>query len=48
MLNGFKYELDSYKLKMFDRLGIFNEFESSEGIIKVYSGFIFVVYMKKE
>lgn len=47
-LTGFKYELDTYKLKMFDRLGISNELKDTEGTIKVHSGSILVVYTKKE
>lgn len=47
-LTGFKYELDTYKLKMFDRLGISNELKDTEGTINVHSGSILVVYTKKE
>lgn len=47
-LTGFKYELDTYKLKMFDRLGISNELKDTEGTINVQSGSILVVYTKKE
>lgn len=47
-LTGFKYELDTYKLKMFDRLGISNELKDTEGTINVHSGSVLVVYTKKE
>lgn len=47
-LTGFKYELDTYKLKRFDRLGISNELKDTEGTIKVHSGSVLVVYTKKE
>jgi thiamine pyrophosphokinase len=47
-LTGFKYELDTYKLKRFDRLGISNELKDTEGTFNVHSGSILVVYTKKE
>lgn len=47
-LKGFKYNLDKYKLKPYDALGISNETIKSYGEVKVHQGRVIVVKATKK
>lgn len=47
-LEGFKYILDEYKMKLYDQLGISNYLVDNTGVVTIHEGRVLVILTEKE